>query len=59
MTRSISGRRVESGGREVGRVERVVLDRGTFEATHLVVRHGADRGTARARANQLGERGVA
>lgn len=34
------GAAVESGGREVGRVERVVLDRGTFEATHLVVRHG-------------------
>ncbi|QQS45715.1 MAG: hypothetical protein IPM66_17520 [Acidobacteriota bacterium] len=34
------GATVESGGRDVGRVERVILDRDNFEATHLVVRHG-------------------
>lgn len=31
---------VESEGREVGRVERVVLDRDSYEATHLVIRRG-------------------
>jgi len=34
------GAAVESRGREVGRVERVVLDRDSYEATHLVIRHG-------------------
>jgi sporulation protein YlmC with PRC-barrel domain len=34
------GASVESNGQEVGRVERVVLDRGTYEATHLVLKHG-------------------
>lgn len=34
------GSTVESEGHDVGRVERVVLDRDTFEATHLVVRQG-------------------
>lgn len=31
---------IESKGREVGRVERVVLDCNSYEATHLVVKHG-------------------
>jgi sporulation protein YlmC with PRC-barrel domain len=31
---------VESNGHEVGRVERVILDGATYEATHLVVKHG-------------------
>jgi sporulation protein YlmC with PRC-barrel domain len=34
------GATVESEGREVGRVERVVLDRDSNEATHLVVKYG-------------------
>lgn len=34
------GASVEAEGREVGRIERVILDRATFEATHLVIRHG-------------------
>ena len=34
------GATVESRGREVGRVERVVLNRDTYEASHLVVKHG-------------------
>jgi uncharacterized protein YrrD len=34
------GATVESEGREVGRVERVVLDRDSNEATHLVIKYG-------------------
>lgn len=34
------GSTVESQGREVGRVERVILDRESYEATHLVIRRG-------------------
>jgi sporulation protein YlmC with PRC-barrel domain len=34
------GSTIESRGREVGRVERVVLDRDWYEATHLVVQRG-------------------
>ncbi|MFN0088294.1 MAG: PRC-barrel domain-containing protein [Blastocatellia bacterium] len=34
------GAAIHSQGREVARVERVILDRATYEATHLVVRHG-------------------
>jgi uncharacterized protein YrrD len=34
------GATVESQGREVGRVERVVLNRDSYEATHLVVKQG-------------------
>src|SRR5215470_5733667 len=34
------GATVESRGREVGRVERVVLNRDSYEATHLVVKQG-------------------
>lgn len=34
------GASVESEGREIGRIERVILDRTSFEATHLVIRHG-------------------
>jgi sporulation protein YlmC with PRC-barrel domain len=34
------GATVESNGSEVGRIERVVLDRESYEATHLVVRQG-------------------
>lgn len=34
------GAAVESHGREVGRIEQVILDRENYEATHLVVRHG-------------------
>lgn len=34
------GATVLSSGREVGRVEQVVLDCATFEAAHLVIRHG-------------------
>lgn len=34
------GAAVESMGREVGRVEQVILDRESFEATHLVIKHG-------------------
>lgn len=32
---------VESHGQEVGRIERVILDRNSYEATHLVIRHGS------------------
>ena len=35
------GATVESRGREVGRVERVVLNRDSYEATHLVVKCGS------------------
>ncbi len=35
------GASVESGGREVGRIESVVLDRQNFEATHLVIKLGS------------------
>ena len=35
------GASVESGGREIGRIERVVLDRLNYEATHLVVKLGS------------------
>ena len=31
---------IESRGHEVGRIEQVVLDRESYEATHLVVKHG-------------------
>jgi sporulation protein YlmC with PRC-barrel domain len=31
---------IESRGQEVGRIERIVLDRGSYEATHLVIKHG-------------------
>ncbi len=34
------GATVECNGRDAGRVERVVLDRESYEATHLVIRHG-------------------
>ena len=34
------GAAVESMGREVARVEQVILDRESFEATHLVIKHG-------------------
>ncbi|MGE0130883.1 MAG: PRC-barrel domain-containing protein [Blastocatellales bacterium] len=34
------GATIESRGREVGRVEQVVLNRDSYEATHLVVKHG-------------------
>jgi uncharacterized protein YrrD len=34
------GATVESQGREIGRVERVVLNRDSYEATHLVVKQG-------------------
>ncbi|MGH9840605.1 MAG: PRC-barrel domain-containing protein [Blastocatellia bacterium] len=34
------GATVECNGRDAGRVERVVLDRETYEATHLVIRYG-------------------
>lgn len=34
------GATVESRGHEIGRIERVVLDRETYEAAHLVVRRG-------------------
>jgi sporulation protein YlmC with PRC-barrel domain len=34
------GATVESWGREIGRVERVVLNRDSYEATHLVVKQG-------------------
>lgn len=34
------GASVEYAGRQIGRVESVVLDRENYEATHLVVRHG-------------------
>jgi sporulation protein YlmC with PRC-barrel domain len=34
------GAAVESRGREVGRIEQVILDRENYEATHLVVRLG-------------------
>lgn len=34
------GANIVSGEREVGRVERVVLDREWYEATHLVIKHG-------------------
>ncbi len=34
------GASVESNGRDVGRIERVVLDRESYEATHLVIRQG-------------------
>lgn len=34
------GAAIYSQGREVARVERVILDAGTYEATHLVIRHG-------------------
>ncbi|MBK9708744.1 MAG: hypothetical protein IPO77_17585 [Acidobacteria bacterium] len=34
------GASIESEGREIGRIERVILDRTSFEATHLVIRHG-------------------
>ncbi len=34
------GATIESEGREVGRVERVVLDRDSHDATHLIIRHG-------------------
>jgi uncharacterized protein YrrD len=31
---------VESGGEEIGRIERVILDREWYELTHLVIKHG-------------------
>jgi uncharacterized protein YrrD len=31
---------VESGGVEIGRIERVILDRDWYEVTHLVIKHG-------------------
>lgn len=34
------GATVVSGNREVGRIEQVVLDCATYEASHLVIRHG-------------------
>ncbi len=34
------GATIENRGREVGRVEQVVLNRDSYEATHLVVKHG-------------------
>jgi sporulation protein YlmC with PRC-barrel domain len=34
------GAAVESRGRDIGRIEQVILDREAYEATHLVVRHG-------------------
>jgi uncharacterized protein YrrD len=34
------GATIESRGREVGRVEQVVLNRDSYEATHMVVKHG-------------------
>jgi sporulation protein YlmC with PRC-barrel domain len=34
------GAAVESRGREIGRIEQVILDREAYEATHLVVRLG-------------------
>lgn len=34
------GAMVKSEGREAGRVERVVLDRDSHEATHLIIKHG-------------------
>lgn len=35
------GATIVSNGREIGRIERVILDRNTFEVTHLVARHGS------------------
>ena len=34
------GALVESHGDEIGTVERIILDHNSFEATHLVIRHG-------------------
>src|SRR5262249_22554960 len=34
------GATIESQGQEVGRIERVVLNRDSYEATHLVVKQG-------------------
>jgi uncharacterized protein YrrD len=34
------GAAIENRGQEIGRVERVVLDRNSYEATHLVVKQG-------------------
>ncbi len=35
------GAAVESHGREVGRVEQIILDGDSYEATHLVIKHGS------------------
>ena len=34
------GAMVENGGGEIGRIERIILDHNSFEAAHLVIRHG-------------------